>query len=169
MAEISRPDGMNWKKSRSGRKGGAVQCRHARVNWYHPYLWVHIDAVAKKGLWSPQAITTILQRDHPTLFKQLNRGTVYRWISPLGQSWSSKTLENVSNRHALAGSGQAGILTRYPRVVERAKGTLLGLRKSGVPVNVLIGRGIMLAIIQEENPELLSKFTCSEVHSVVFK
>jgi hypothetical protein len=72
-------------------------------------------------------------------------------------------LANVANQHALAGSGRVGILSPYPGIVKEIKTTLADLRATGVPVNVLVGRSIALTIIQNKKPDLLEKFTCSEV------
>ena len=143
-----------------------MQQTHRRTNWYHPFLWASIDAAAKKANWSSHHIVNILQREQPRLFKNLHRGTVYRWLSKTGKGWSDRTLKNVANRHALAGSGRVGILAPYPEIVEEIKTKLMSLRTSGVPINVLVARSIAIAIIQDKKPELLSKFTCSEVSNL---
>ena len=163
LAAISRPDGVKWKKERNGRHKGTIEDRHSRTNWYHPFLWASINAAAKKAHWSPAGIVKMLNRDQPALFKHLNRGTVHRWLSKSGNGWSDQTLANVANRHALAGSGRVGVLTPYLEIVKEIKTKLTDLRATGVPVNVLVGQSIALAIIQNKKPELLRKFTCSEV------
>ena len=72
-------------------------------------------------------------------------------------------MKNVKRQHALAGLGQTGILGKYPAIVKEIKDKLRGLRTSGVAVNVIVARSIMLAIINQQQPELLLKFKCSEV------
>ena len=161
-AELSRP-GSDWKNQRNGTRGGAEQGRHQRTNWYHPFLWIPIDKAARRAGWSAKTTVAILQRELPELFSQLNRGTVHKWFMKGGKGWSETTLANVKRRHALAGSGQVGILAKYPDIVEEFKTALLGLRTSGVAVSVLTGRSILLAIIKSRKPELLLKFKCSEV------
>ncbi|EGO27996.1 hypothetical protein SERLADRAFT_414184 [Serpula lacrymans var. lacrymans S7.9] len=55
LAELSRP-GKIWKKGRNVKLKGTIQNRHSRTNWYHPYLWVHINNVASRVAWSPTFI-----------------------------------------------------------------------------------------------------------------
>jgi|SRR5215472_10660085 len=90
-------DGLQWKKSRNGKQGGAIQQSHRQTNWYHPFLWTSIDAAAKKADWSSHQIVKTLQREQPTLFKNLNRGTVHRWLSKTGKGWTDCMLANVAN------------------------------------------------------------------------
>lgn len=136
-AELSRPS-KAWKKGRNGKLKGTIQNRHSRTNWYHPYLWVHINTVAPRVAWSPTFIVSMLQQDHPNLFAKLHRGTVLKWISKKGKKWSKKTIENVARRSVLARTGRVGILSPHPEIVEEVTSQLKGLRLSGVPVNVLL-------------------------------
>ncbi|KDQ60203.1 hypothetical protein JAAARDRAFT_46004 [Jaapia argillacea MUCL 33604] len=158
--------GSCWKTKQNGKRGGTIQLKHQRTNWYHPYLWLHINKVAPKCHWSPQLIVTTLKRNHPALYQRLNCGTVHKWMSNEGpKRWSEKTLENVARQHSLAGSGQVGVLVRYPEIVEEITMKLKELRASGVPVNTLIRRSIMLAVIKAKKPEILAcaHFKCSKV------
>lgn len=127
-----------------------------------------IDAIAPRVDWSPQQIVLHLQRQSPEVFKNLNRSTVFKWLSKSKKrkGWSKRTLANVERRAALARSGRTGILTLYPALVDLVKKQLTDLRLSGVRVNLLVVRALMLATIREKNPELLTNFTCSEVCSV---
>jgi hypothetical protein len=103
-------------------------------------------------------------RDHPKLFTRINKGTIQKWIDKeTKQGWSAATKKNVARRHALAGSGQTGVLTRYLDIVSEIKSQLQALRMSGLAVNVVIVRSIMLAIINQTQPDLLIHFKCSEV------
>jgi hypothetical protein len=102
--------------------------------------------------------------DQPKLFGRINKGTIQKWIDKeTKHGWSKATVKNVKRRHALAGTGQTGILAKYPDIVSEITTQLRGLRTSGVAVNVLIARSIMLAIIKAKKPELLVDFKCSEV------
>lgn len=38
LPEISRPSGLEWKRHRNGRRKGAIQGKHKRVNWFHPFF-----------------------------------------------------------------------------------------------------------------------------------
>ncbi|KAG1811120.1 uncharacterized protein BJ212DRAFT_1483790 [Suillus subaureus] len=136
---------------------------HKQTNWYHPLLWIHIDAAAHKFDWSPQAITKGLEREHPALFLHLNKGTVQKWIDKGSkQQWSEVILENVQHCHALAGLGQSGVLAKHLNVVKEIMEKLQALCKSGLVVNVIIGRAIMLAVINNQALDLLTLFKCSE-------
>ncbi|KAE9393905.1 hypothetical protein BT96DRAFT_958958 [Gymnopus androsaceus JB14] len=149
LAELSRP-GKDWKLKRNGKKGGVVQRRHERANWYHPFLGVHINRIAPRVLWSPHRIAATLRLQMPELFSRLHRGTVGKWISKNGKQWSKQTERNVARRSALARSGLVDI-------VQVIKDKLLGYRESGIPVGRFIARSIMIAIIQQYTP-----FKCSE-------
>jgi hypothetical protein len=116
VAEVSRPEGLEWKKKRTGVNNGVIQKRHERVNWYHPFLWNSIANFAPRVAWSPTQLVRILQRQSP-MYAGLNRGTVSKW----GRSWSAKTLQNVERRHQLAGTGRVGVLSPYPALVESIK------------------------------------------------
>jgi hypothetical protein len=167
-AELSRPNS-NWKSERNGKHGGAKQSRHKHTNWYHPFLWAYIDNVAHKVDWSAQSIANRLIRDQPKLFGCITKGTVQKWIDKdMKRGWSAATKKNVERRHALTGSGQTGILARHPDIVKEIKAQLQALRTSGLAVNVLVARSIMLAIIKEWQPDLLTEFKCSEVHKFIY-
>lgn len=90
---------------------------------------------------------------------------IYKWIDKeMKRGWSAATKKKVERWHALVGSGQTGILAKYPDIVQEIKAKLRGLHTSGLAVNVLVARSIMLAIITEQQPDLLQKFKCYEVH-----
>jgi hypothetical protein len=103
-----------------------------------------------------------LKRDLPGLFEQLTKSTIQKWLSQHGHRWSTRTLENVRRRHALAGTGRVGVLKPYPIIVEKFKKQLLDLRAAGIVVSRLLGRTLLLAIIEKEKPDLLEHFACSE-------
>lgn len=164
-AALSRPNA-DWKKTRNGTHGGAQQEAHSKISWYHPFLWVHIDAAARKLDWSTAGITKVLLRDHKELFLGLNKGTVHKWIDKeTKRGWSVTTMKSVRAHHSLAGSGRTGVLAKSPDVVDEITKQLRGLRAAHVAVNVHIARSIMLAIIKEREPQLLTNFKCSEVRS----
>lgn len=163
LAAVSRPKS-TWKAHRTGVRGGAKEEQHTRTNWYHPFLWAHIDRAARKVCWSPQSIVNRLVSDNPRLFSKLTKGTIHKWIDrETKRNWSAKTKENVRRRHALAGSGQTGILAKHDDIVQEIVQQLRGLRAAGLAVNVIVARSIMLAIIEERQPDLLLTFKCSEV------
>ena len=163
FAELSRPES-KWKNLRNGKRGGTKQVRHTRVNWYHAFLWPHIDKAARKLFWSPSSIANRLQLDHPKLFRNINKGTISKWIDKTSKrDWSETTKSNVKRYHALAGSGRIGILGKCPEVANEIVEQLRGLRKAGLLVNATIARSVMLAIIEKRKPEILKDFKCSDV------
>ena len=162
VAELSR-SGKDWRLVRNGKKGGAVQARSKRTNWYHPFLWTSIDNAMRKNAWSATYTVKQLQREQPKLFSKITKGVIQKWIGPSKCAWSDVTVKNIARRHALAGSGQAGILAKHPDIRDEIKTQLQALHMSGLAVNALIARSIMIAIIQMRAPDLLTKFKCSEV------
>ncbi|THV03410.1 hypothetical protein K435DRAFT_835856 [Dendrothele bispora CBS 962.96] len=164
LAEISRPKGAGWRKSRTGKRGGVIQKRHSRINWYHPLLWYHIAKLAPSYWFSAHLLAKALHREHPELFQRLTKGTIQHWLSKNGNGWSKKTLRNVERHSAITASGRVGILTPYPDLVKTIKEKLIGLRKSGISVNRGLARSIMLAVIKSKKPELLAdgRFKCTE-------
>ncbi|KAF9233034.1 hypothetical protein BU15DRAFT_66934 [Melanogaster broomeanus] len=151
------------KGHRTASDGGTRQERHSRTNWFHPFLWVHIDTIAPKVSWSASEIAKRLARSEPKLFSHLNKGTVQRWIDKDSKrEWSPITKQNVERQCALGGSGQTGVLGKHPEIVKAISDTLRGLRDSRVPVSVVIARSIMISTIREWDAQLLEKFKCSE-------
>ena len=61
------------------------------------------------------------------------------------------------------GTGQTGILAKYPDIVSEITTQFHGLQTLGVAINVLIACLIMLTIIKEKKPKPLVDFKCSEV------
>ncbi|KAN0075254.1 hypothetical protein V8E55_011277 [Tylopilus felleus] len=114
------------------------------------------------GVGNVEAMANGLKKDYPKLFSHLNKGTMSKWINKTKWQWLEVMLLNVQNGHTLAGSGQSGILSHYLHVQEEIIMKLKGLRTAGLPINVIIARFIMLAVIQDRVPELLKTFKCSE-------
>jgi hypothetical protein len=79
------------------------------------------------------------------------------------QPWLDATEKNVKRQHTLARSGQAGILAKNPEIRDEIKMQLQALCTSRLAVNLLVAQSLMIAIIQNHAPELLTKFKCSEV------
>jgi hypothetical protein len=57
-------------------------------------------------------------------------------------------------------------LAKSPEIVEEIVKQLKGLRAAGLPINVIVVRGIMLAVIEDKQLDLLLKFKCAEVSSI---
>ncbi|THV03436.1 hypothetical protein K435DRAFT_747854 [Dendrothele bispora CBS 962.96] len=163
MAEASRPQFKTWREERNGTQGGAVQGRAERTNWFHQYLWPSIHNAMVKASWSSEGAVKILKRDLPQLYGHIHCGTINRWKEPGERRWSDKTLQNVTRHHAILSSGRTGALAKFPELTEEIKSSLIALRRSGMVVNVPIARSLMLAIIKEKYPQVLSPhFQCTE-------
>ncbi|KAG1736095.1 uncharacterized protein EDB91DRAFT_1083444 [Suillus paluster] len=94
LAELSRPDS-NWKDQQTGKN----------------------KQIAPKVGWSAQTIASRLAQDQPALFSHLNKGIVQKWLDKETKcGWSLVTIQNVKQHYALAGSGQMGVLAKYPAV-----------------------------------------------------
>lgn len=152
----------DWRKSRNGKQNGVIRTRASRTNWYHPYLWSAINLAGPKNQFSSTAIVKFLKNTNPTLYSSLEKGTVHRWIRKDKKGWTDKTIQNVKNRSSLHGSGRVGYLTPHPTLVEEIKKELQGIRSSGIEVTRILGRSVMIAIIEKRQPDLLKSFKVSE-------
>ncbi|KAJ7692093.1 hypothetical protein B0H17DRAFT_1061886 [Mycena rosella] len=160
VAETSRAGTQGWRDKRNGREGGAVQKKAATVNWFHPFLFGAIEKEMRRTGWSPSATVKNLQKSSP-LYKGLHKGTISRWRVKGKNEWGPATLEKIATGRAITASGRTGPLARYPEITENAKDTLKGLRTAGAivnNVNVSIARGVLLAEIEQQQPQLLVNF-----------
>lgn len=89
--------------------------------------------------------------------------TLSRWINQTSCQWLEATLHNIQNRCTLTGSGQSGILSHYLDIQQEIMEKLKDLHTSGLPINVIVARSIMLVVINKHVPELLMTFKYSEV------
>ena len=150
LSELSWP-GSSWKSSHSGWLGGTRQTRHSCTNWYHPFLWVHINSIAPKVGWSAAAIEKHLVCTQPQFFSCLKNGMIQRWISKsMKKGWSEATKQNIAHCHALVGLGQSGVLAKYPDIVKAIKTELQGMWSAGVALNVLVVWTLMIVIIKKQ-------------------
>ena len=83
----------------------------------------------------------------PKLFSKITKTVIQKWIGPSKCAWSDVTVKNIVCQHALAGSGQAGILVKNPEIHDEIKTQLQALHMSGLAVNALIAQSIMIVII----------------------
>ncbi|CAK5275046.1 unnamed protein product [Mycena citricolor] len=168
VAEILRAATSDWKLRRNGTKHGVVKNQVSkRVFWQHPFLWVLIAYAVRVNLWSAEAAAKYLRAKYPSLFdapsNRIHRGTIHRWIVQGEKRFTANVLARVKAERTLAGSGRVGVLTPHREVVQKIVDTLRGLRLAGCAVNIVIARSIMMAIMTEMKPEILtSRFHCSE-------
>ncbi|PBK94577.1 hypothetical protein ARMGADRAFT_1028989 [Armillaria gallica] len=59
-AQLSQP-GKTWCKTHNDTRGGAVVAKATRMNYYHPYLWMHIDQWTAHGKkkWSEKTLLNV--------------------------------------------------------------------------------------------------------------
>ncbi|KAJ7872280.1 hypothetical protein B0H14DRAFT_3565785 [Mycena olivaceomarginata] len=164
VADVSCPYTQEWRKGRNGTQGGAKQGASKKVFWFHPFLFTLIEAAVRRNGWSAAHAVADLQHSHPQLFaapgSTLHRATLWKWIVPNEKRFTDAALKNVINRRSLGGQGHTGVLAAHPDIVEKIVMTLKGLRTAGCAVNVPIARSLMLAIIKENEPSLLTQFSC---------
>ena len=82
-------------------------------------------------------------------------GTVQACLSKHERRWVTRKMKNVERRGALAGTGRAGFVAKYPTIVDKVKAQLIGLRASGISVSRVLGRAIFIAVIEEHYPRFL--------------
>ncbi|KAJ7762678.1 hypothetical protein B0H16DRAFT_1884097 [Mycena metata] len=151
VAGTSRAGTQGWRDQRNGTRGGAVQKKAATVNWFSPFLFDSIDTGMRRTGWSPTAT-----------------GTISRWRVKGKNEWLPATMDKIIAGRALTASGRTGILAPYPDITNNVKETLQGLRTAGAVVNVSITRGLLIAEITQQQPQLLSKFKVSEYYVRAF-
>ncbi|KAJ3495073.1 hypothetical protein NMY22_g19984 [Coprinellus aureogranulatus] len=154
-----------WKTGRTGKRGGVIHNEaYKRINYFTPLLWSHIARIAPWVAFSPSMIVSIPKRDMPQLFHRLSKGTVSKWLSKCDQNrWLKHTLKKVEAKGRLKGTGKVGVLTQYPEVMEEIVKKLEGIRTSGIPLDRVLTRSIMIAIIKHCIPHVLATFKCSKV------
>ncbi|KAJ7659646.1 hypothetical protein DFH06DRAFT_989425 [Mycena polygramma] len=163
VAETSRAAAQSWRQGWKGTKGGAVQKKAATTNWFHPFLWGPIKEEMRHSDWSPSLATKRLHTQSP-LSKTLGKGTISRWRVTGEKKWTESTTDRISSGKAISASGCTGILSPYPEITVNVKETLQGLRAAGAIVNVSIVRGLLIAQITKDKPELLTRFkVCSDL------
>jgi hypothetical protein len=141
------------------------------MNWFHPFIWRHIAAAAHKYNFSAATMAWSLKLNGPELFRTVNKGTIHRWLWKDNQgntkkAWKDRILKNINTGHAVFGTGHVGVLKPYPELVDAMKGKFCNLHKAGVPVNRLLARTIMLAMIKDQEPHLLKVTKCAEVRNM---
>ncbi|KAJ7872859.1 hypothetical protein B0H14DRAFT_2204338, partial [Mycena olivaceomarginata] len=109
-----------------------------------------------------------LQKQSPVLYKSLAKGTLSRWREKGKAKWTAATLARITKGGAVAASGRTGILAQYPDITKNVKEMLQGLRSAGAIVNVSIARGVLLAEISAQQPDLLTNFKVSESYVRTF-
>jgi hypothetical protein len=127
LAQVSRPEGVAYRARRVGKRRGAVAKRAKNMNWFHPFIWRHIAAAARKYNFSAAAMARSLKIDDPELFLSLHKGTIQRWLrkdtdGKTEKAWKDSIVKNINAGHAVFGTGRVGVLKPYPELVNAIKG-----------------------------------------------
>lgn len=181
----------------SGRKRIKAQQISLRTNWQSPFLWSQIELATKKAgkPWQQARIVKLAKQANPKDFSKLTEQVVGRWMdqeakksgiskwkdsvlarvakgnSPGGQNTRSGIL--VSTNHSIQESylTKSSIMSQepYPDLRKKIELRLQSLREAGVALSLLTIRGIMVAYIDHDAPELFervlsdgSKFKCAD-------
>jgi hypothetical protein len=186
-AEATRPARLlKWTMKEKTRKPQGRKQKHGarpakHHNWFTPVCWVMIEQAAKASGWqmSETKIVQIAKARNPEIFAKLSRETVRGWIDRTGPQprWSDATVRRIAagNAPGHTNGGKRGALVsmsliegkrktygfcykaNYPEVVVKIKTRLAALRKSGVPLTVITARGVMIAVIIREAPEIMER------------
>ncbi|KAE9389407.1 hypothetical protein BT96DRAFT_834923, partial [Gymnopus androsaceus JB14] len=119
------------------------------VNWYHPFLWLSINAAIRKACWSCEGAVKLLYDHNPMLYSHLHCGTIFKWKKKGEHECTDATIRNVTNHHTLSGSRRAGTLAKFPDLVNNIKEVLQALCALRLVVNVMIAWSMALGLIQE--------------------
>jgi hypothetical protein len=163
LAEGSRPNGVAWRAKKIGARRGVKAKRASKMNWFHGLIWPRIHAAAESCRFSAVGTAKYLQRMDPILFKTFHPGTMQKWLEKGERRWNEKTLRYAEKGSSVTGTGRVGLLKAHPDVVEAIMDKLLDLRKAAIPVNRILVRTIMLAIVKDKIPHMLKRLKCSNV------
>jgi hypothetical protein len=149
-------------------------------NWFTPFLFNQIENArifAGGPKWSTRAIVKVLKLRDPVVFAKLlvNWTTIDMWIDRSGKKprWSDRTVERIkqSNQTENSNAGRKRVLVcfsrswtqllltndqvNHPNVVQSVKDVLTSIRSMGAKVTVVTARGILIATILKNTPEIL--------------
>ncbi|RXW18423.1 hypothetical protein EST38_g7441 [Candolleomyces aberdarensis] len=189
VAELSRPTRaiqariIAQRRYPQGRKKKNEARPATYHNWFTPFIWAQIEQAVKRAGWRMSATSIVreAQKADPEVFKGLRHSTVEGWIDRSGDRprWKASVLQRLQ-RGNLTGhnkGGRQGILVRaalncailylvdgkyqdkYPAVKDAIISVLQLLRNNGAPLTIVTIRGVMLAIITLQKPEILEHKT----------
>ena len=162
VAEASRPyrafKEENHTVSRLGRKRKHEGTLAIRVCWQEHHLWSQIlHAVNVVGLpWSPTDILKQLQSTNATAFSSLTTQVIGRWIDRSGAKpkWTDTVIKRAERGRQVGPITRKSILGPYPEVVASIVDQLRKLRASGVGLDTLRCRGIIIGQLYHSVPEI---------------
>ncbi|KAF5321301.1 hypothetical protein D9619_000198 [Psilocybe cf. subviscida] len=170
VAELSRPANKLKKiwKEETRKPQGRKAFRASEVikyhNWFEPFLFRQIEAARIRSggpRWSASAIVKDLQARDFSTFVSLARTTMNEWVDRSGDipQWTDATKQKIERGVLVSNpnAGQKGILINHPEVVDRAKKIIVSIRATGAIVSVITARGVLLAVVIKQAPDILTK------------
>ncbi|KAJ3769741.1 hypothetical protein FB446DRAFT_791101 [Lentinula raphanica] len=91
LATISQPGYEKWRATQNGTWGGKKREKAIQTNWFHPFLWVSIDATMSKANWSCEDAVKILHCECPELHAKLTCGVIWKLKIQGKNAWTEKT------------------------------------------------------------------------------
>ncbi len=197
--EIRAQDAARKDKKPQGRKKTKPEKEPVYANWHSYFLWQQILNAVKSPEVGPgmsaTKIVRLLRKRNLEAFKSLSRSTVQGWIdykAKDGPCWTASAIEMAEKNYMQGGhSGRLGVLVshsykystcpnathsngllqaKYPLVVDKIAKRLEDVRAAKAPLSLVTIRGIFIATLVKEAPEVLetvvkkdgSKFHCSD-------
>jgi len=130
-----------------------------RVNWQQPFLWSQI-LLAERNVgygMSPVEICREVKNLNPVAFASLTPQVVGRWIDRSGVKpvWHEKVLQRAADGNRPGGQDtRLPLLAKHPDVVQQIVDQLKKLRLAGIPLDTARCRGIIIAHLHHNIPEI---------------
>ncbi|KAJ9530498.1 hypothetical protein QJQ45_012468, partial [Haematococcus lacustris] len=131
----------------------------SHANWWHPAsIRPILQAVPACGGYSPAV--KHLKLTQPETYNNLRESTVRGWflkgsLTQLTAEAQASLLRGFGHHHPPT-AGRRATLSKYQDLQVEIKDRLLALRQGGVALNHTTARSVMLAVIQQREPHLLS-------------
>ncbi|KAG6823665.1 hypothetical protein H0H92_009493, partial [Tricholoma furcatifolium] len=182
VAEDSRPrrrfkNDQRKQSKPCGRKQIHEPKKAILTNWFLPALWQQIEVAAKRAgkPWIGRRICEEAKKMNPKAFGRLTEQVVNRWMDKdakrRGESkWRDTILRRVANGTAPGGeTTRFGVLDSHPNVKKIINNQLRLFREAKMALTLVTIRGIIVAVIQKEAPDLFlrirkdgTRFKCTD-------
>ncbi|KAG8917046.1 hypothetical protein FRC01_002696 [Tulasnella sp. 417] len=169
--EIRAHDHQKTKKN-CGRKPRKIVKPAYRMHWLNRIVFGHINTAARQvGYpYSPKQIVCRLKSQYPDLFARLCPQRISDWRDPkfpdrlVWCPWVMEALEkgDVPKKK----TSRKYILDDYPQLASAIRNNLKKMRTAGIPLDLITIRGLMIAQINRDAPEV---FKCETAAGQVFR
>ncbi|KAG8955750.1 hypothetical protein FRC04_007741 [Tulasnella sp. 424] len=152
-------------KHTCGRKSKRTARSARRMRWLNRLVFGHIDTVARQVGYpfSPKEIVRRLKHQFPDLFATLQPQRISDWRDP---NFPDRLVWRPFVTDALAkgdvpqkNPSRKYILDDYPDVISAIRKNLKAMRKTGIPLDLNTIRGLMIALITLDAPEVFERET----------